>query len=204
MIFLNVYTNVLYSTYSPALSTNFFYLSGKRSITALHSFLLRWCKEAVSAVLIMSSNSNCIPWRCSKQVQTISNHMEWDVESRMCQDLPAPMLQQILHTTMAMRRWIVLEQYDTMFKQFSLIKAHSWPHLIQQECTVILANAYHTNWHGMIKHESILAEEQDMHGFQSTLTAPYNFRPQWHLGAPFSILLFQLTVQWMHPWLSNS
>jgi len=95
----------------------------------------------------------------------------------MCQNLPAPTMQQILHTTMAVRQ-IVLEQYDTMFKQFSLFKANSWPHLIQQQCTVLLANDCHTNWHGVIKPESILAEEQDMHDFQSTLTAPYSFLPQ--------------------------
>ena len=50
----------------------------------------------------------------------------WRV-GRMCQNLPASMLQQILHTTTAMRCWIVLEQYDTTFKQFSLFMANSWP-----------------------------------------------------------------------------
>jgi hypothetical protein len=37
--------------------------------------------------------------------------------------------------------------------------------------------------------------------FQSTLTVLCNFLPWWHLGVPFSILLFQLRVKWMHPWL---
>ena len=50
------------------------------------------------------------------QVQTTINHMGWDLENRMCQNLPAPMLHQILHIIMAMRRYIVLEQNDTMLK----------------------------------------------------------------------------------------
>ena len=122
---------------------------------------------------------------------------------RRCQNLPASMLQQILHTTMPMRCWIVLKQYDTMFKQFSLLWQTAGLSCPTRVCS-ILAIDCHTNWHGMVKHESISAEEHDMHDFQSTLTEPHNFLPQWHLGTPFSILSFLLTVKWTHPWLSSS
>ena len=203
-IFLNVYTHILYSLYSPALSTHFFHLCGKQSITALHSSLLRWCKEAVTAVLIMSSNSNCIPRRCSKQVQTISNHMEWDLESRKdvpkspstnaAADLANHDGDETLNCHGATWHHVqaVLVVYDKQLASSYPARVHS---NIGQRLSYQLAR--------MIKHESILAEEQDTHDFQSTLTAPNNFHPQWHLGTPFSIPLFQLTVKWMQPWLSN-
>jgi len=47
--------------------------------------------------------------------------------------------------------------------------------LILQECAVIFSTDCHTNWHEMVEHKSILAEKQDMHDFQSTLTVPCNF-----------------------------
>jgi len=83
----------------------------------------------------------------------------------MCQHLPAPTLHQILHITIAMRCCIVLEQNDTMLKQFWLFTVRSQPHLILQKCAVILAIDCHTNWHGMVKYKFILAEERDQHNF---------------------------------------
>ena len=56
----------------------------------------------------------------------------------MCQHLPAPLLYQILHIMMAMKSCTVLEQNDTMFKQF-WFTVNSQPDLILQECAVILA-----------------------------------------------------------------
>jgi len=53
----------------------------------------------------------------------------------------------------------------------------------------------------MVKHKYISAEEPDLDDFQSTLTALWNVLPWWCLGAPFSILSFQLRVDWMNPWL---
>jgi hypothetical protein len=119
------------------------------------------------------------------------------------QHLPVPALHQILHTIMAMRFCIVLEQNETTLRQFWLIMANSWPHLTLQKCTVILAIDRGTNWHRMVKHMCFLAEEYDVHNFQSTLNVPRNCLSQWHLGTPFSTLSFQLRFKWMHPWLIN-
>jgi hypothetical protein len=58
-----------------------------------------------------------------------------------------------------------------MLKQFWLLTVKNWPHLILQECTVILAIDCLTNWYGLVKHKSLLAEEYKMHDFQSTMTA---------------------------------
>ena len=44
---------------------HFSHLCGKLSTAALYSSLLRWCKEAVAPMLILSSDSNCLPQRCS-------------------------------------------------------------------------------------------------------------------------------------------
>ena len=92
----------------------------------------------------------------------------------MCQHLPVATLHQILHITVVMC-CIVLEQNDTMLKQFWLFTLKSQPHLILQKCAVILATDYHTNWHGMIKYKSIMAEEHDQHNFQYQLSVPCNF-----------------------------
>jgi len=54
--------------------------------------------------------------------------------------------------------------------------------------------------HRMVKQKSILAEEYDVHDFQSTRTVPCNYLPWWRLGMPLRILAFQLTVKCMHPW----
>jgi hypothetical protein len=96
----------------------------------------------------------------------------------MSQHLPVPTLLQILHIMMAMRFCIVLEQNDTMLRQFWLFMANSGPHLTLQECTVILAIDHGTNWHRMVKRMSILAEEYDVHDFQSTLNVPCNCPPR--------------------------
>jgi hypothetical protein len=56
LIFLNVYTHVLYSMESPALSTHFSHLRGKRSIVALFLSTDGRFKEAVTAMLILSSD----------------------------------------------------------------------------------------------------------------------------------------------------
>ena len=45
----------------------------------------------------------------------------------MCRNLPAPGLHQIVHIMMAIRYCIVLEQNDTMLKQFWLFMANSRP-----------------------------------------------------------------------------
>jgi len=117
------------------------------------------------------------------------------------QHLAVPTMHQILHITMGMRCYTVLEQNDTMLKQFWFFKAKSRPHLIPQECTLKVVAVYCTNWYGMVKHKSISNEEHDVHDFHSTLTVLCNFLPQWHLDMKFSILSFQLRVERMHPWL---
>jgi len=80
----------------------------------------------------------------------------------MCQHLPTPALHQILHITMVLRCSIIVEQNDTMLKQFWLFMVNSWPHFMLQDCAVILAIDSSTNWHGMVKHKCILAEEHDV------------------------------------------
>jgi hypothetical protein len=65
----------------------------------------------------------------------------------MCHHLSTPMLQQILHITMAMRCCIVLEQNDAMLKQFWLLTVKSWPHFILQEHTL----SYKLVWDGQIQ-----------------------------------------------------
>ena len=77
----------------------------------------------------------------------------------MHQHLSAPMMHQILHIMMVMRCYTVLEQNDTMLKQFWFFKAKSQPHL---HCK---SGRYHTNWYGMISHKSISNEEYDIHDF---------------------------------------
>jgi hypothetical protein len=62
---------------------------------------------------------------------------------------------------------IVLEKTDTMPKQFWLFMVNSQSHFMLQDCAVILAIDCHTNWHGMVKHKCILAEELEMRDFQS-------------------------------------
>jgi len=88
---------------------------------------------------------------------------------RMCQHLPAPALHQILHIMMVLRCSIILQQNDTMLKQFWLFMVNSRPQFMLQDCAVILAIDCSTNWHGIVKHTCILAEEHDMHDFQSIL-----------------------------------
>jgi len=95
----------------------------------------------------------------------------------MFQHLLAAVLYQILHTAMVMRYCIVLEQNDTMLKQFWLFTANSWPHLILHKCAVIMAIDHCTSWHGMVERKSISAEEHGVHDFQSTLLVPCNFLP---------------------------
>jgi hypothetical protein len=117
----------------------------------------------------------------------------------MYQHLPAPMMHQILHITMVMRCYTVLEQKWHHAQAVLVFKAKSWPHLILQEYIVKLVAVYHTNWYGMVMHKSISNEEHDMHDFQSTLTVLCNFLPRWHLGTKFNILSFQMRVKRMHP-----
>ena len=64
---------------------------------------------------------------------------------------------------------MVVKQNDTMLKQLWLCTVKNQTHLILQECTVILAIDHCTNWHWMVKHKSVSAEEHDMHDSQSTL-----------------------------------
>lgn len=75
----------------------------------------------------------------------------------------APTLHQILHITMVMRCCIVLKQTDTILKLFWLFTVNSWHHLILQECIVVLVIDHSANWQGMVKHNSILVQEHDMH-----------------------------------------
>jgi len=63
---------------------------------------------------------------------------------------------------MAMRCCTVLKQNDTILKPFWLFTVNSWPHLILQECAVILAIDHFTNWQGMVNHKSNLGQEHDM------------------------------------------
>jgi hypothetical protein len=55
----------------------------------------------------------------------------WRVK-RMCQYLPAPVLHQSLQITIVKRYCTVLEQSDTMLKEFWLFMVKSWPHFILQ------------------------------------------------------------------------
>jgi len=130
----------------------------------------------MTAVLILSSDSNHLSQRCSLHIKTSSNHMGkiWRV-GRMCQHLPASTLHQILQTMTTMRCRIVLEKNDIMLKQFWLFMVKIWPHLILLEYTVILAIDHHTNWHSMVNYKSISAEEHDKPDFQSNLNVPCNF-----------------------------
>jgi hypothetical protein len=84
----------------------------------------------------------------------------------VCQHIPALMLHQILHTT-TLRCCIVMEQNDTMLRQLWLFMVKSRPHLILQECTLILAIECCTNWHGMVMHKSTAAEEQKCMTFRA-------------------------------------
>jgi hypothetical protein len=60
LIFLEI-THVLFSVLSLALFAHFSHLCGKQSIAALYLSVLRWCKVAMTAVLISSSDSNHFP-----------------------------------------------------------------------------------------------------------------------------------------------
>jgi len=84
-------------------------------------------------------------------------------EEGECANTSAPTSHQILHITMVMRCCIVLKQTVTILKPFWLFAVNSWPHLILQERTVVLAIDHSANWQGMVKHKSILAQEHDMH-----------------------------------------
>jgi len=72
---------------------------------------------------------------------------------------------------------MILEQNDTVLRQFWLFTAKSRPNLTLQACTVILAIDRGTNWHRMVKHMYISAEVYDVHDFQSTLNVPCNCLP---------------------------
>ena len=141
-------------------STHFSHLHGKTSIAVLYSSLLRWCTEVVTAALISSYDSNCLSKSCSF---TRANTSE------------PPTMYQILHITISMRCCIDLEQNDTIIKQFWLFMVKSQPHLILQKCAVIVAIDCHTNWHRMVKHKPILAEECDQYNFQNQMSVPWEF-----------------------------
>jgi len=94
----------------------------------------------------------------------------------MCLNISSLMLHQILHI-MTLRYCIVLEQNDTMLRQFWLFMANGQPYLILQECAVILVIDHCTNWHRMVMHKSTSAEEHEVHDFQSILTEACNFLP---------------------------
>ena len=55
-------------------------------------------------------------------------------------------MHQILHITMVLSCSIILEQNDTIVKQFWLFVVNSWPHFMLQDCAVILAIDCSTNW----------------------------------------------------------
>jgi hypothetical protein len=76
---------------------------------------------------------------------------------------------------MAMRFCIVLEQNDTILRQFWLFMVNSGPHLTLQECTVILATDRRTNWDRMVKHMSNSSEEYDVHSFIHLFYIPLIF-----------------------------
>jgi len=130
--------------------------------------------------------------------QITSNHMWWDLGSK--EDVPTPpsptfapyfahhVGNEALHCPGA--KWhnaqAVLVVYPSL-----------------QDCAVILAIEGFTNWHGMVKYNSTLAQEHDIHDLQSTLTGLCCFLPWWYLGMPFNILSFQLRISWMHTWLIN-
>ena len=83
----------------------------------------------------------------------------------MCQHIPVLTVQQISHIVMV-GSCTVLEQNDTMLKQFCLLMANSQPKLILQEYAVILAIDRCTNWHGMVMHKSTSAVEHEVHNLQ--------------------------------------
>ena len=72
---------------SPALSTKFSRLCGKRSVAVVYSSSLRRCKKAVISPLVSPADSNL----CADilpHVHTTTNHIGRDLECR--KDVPSP------------------------------------------------------------------------------------------------------------------
>jgi len=89
----------------------------------------------------------------------------WSV-GRMCQHIPPPNIapdfahhngEELLHCPGAI--WC--------HAQSLLVVYGEEPQSILQLCAVILAIDHHTNWHGMVKHKAISAEEHAVHDFQA-------------------------------------
>ena len=66
--------------------------------------------------------------------------------------------------------WSVALPWSKMTPYSTVLLVNYWPHCILQQCAAMLAIDHHTNWHGVAKHKSMLAEEPDVHEFQSTPT----------------------------------
>jgi hypothetical protein len=140
------------------MSTHFYHPCVKQSFTSLYSALFWWCKEAVTAMLVSSSDSDCLPQSffhiCKQPKITAKSEEEGE-----CANTLAQTSHQILHVTMAMRCRIVLKQTDTVLKPFWLFTENRWPHLIWQECS----NSGHWPLHQLARDghaQSILAQER--------------------------------------------
>ena len=104
----------------------------------------------------------------------------WTVGWRMYQHLPEPTLHQTLHIMMAMKCCTVLEQNDTMFKQFWLFTANSQPHLILQECASNMATDCHRSSMSPFQLKNMTA------WLSEQLDCTVQFSSQVFLGTPFS------------------
>jgi hypothetical protein len=93
--------------------------------------------------------------------------------------------------------WGETWKLEWMCQKFWLFTANSQSQLILHECALIMATDCRSNWHGMVKNKSILAEEHDRRDFQSTLTALCNFISRWRWGTSCSILSFLPEVKWI-------
>ena len=132
LIFLNAHTQNMFSTKcNHQHSTNFSHLCGKQSIVALNSPFLddvkRPWQQCWYRLPMQITYSKDVPYMCKQAVITWSKITR---VGRMYQHLPVPTLHQILHIMMAMSCCTLLEQNDTMLKQFWLFMVKSWPHLI--------------------------------------------------------------------------
>jgi len=163
----------------------------------MYSSLFRQSKEAMTAVLILSSDSNHLPRSCAFTFS--NNHLLHGVRSGElggCSNTS----QSQRYTRFSTSQWLWGVAWSWSKMTVVVVWVKIWPHLILQECAVILAIDSCTNWHTVVNYKSILAEEHDVHDFQNTLTVLCNFLPQC-LDMPFSILSFHQRVKWMQPWL---
>ena len=132
-MFPNVYTCPLINTITSTVHTLFL-----SAAAVLYSSLLRYGSDnSVEIIFRFKSLTPKMLFHMIKQPVIIWDEI-WKV-GWMCQHLPEPTLNLILHITMAMKCCTVLEQNDTMFKQCWLFTANTQAHLILQECAVIWA-----------------------------------------------------------------